>query len=104
MVWSNRDVTGGGSVKDVDGKVLVDKEKIRERWRTYYDQISNEEFDWSRENLSGGGVVSVPCERITTAEVRDAIFKMKNNKATGPSGVVADMIKLQKRWCAIGNG
>jgi len=93
MVRCNRDITGGGSVKDVDGKVLVDEEKIRERWRTHYDQISNEEFDWSRENLSGGDVVSGPCERITTAEVRQAIFKMKNNKAAGPSGVVADMIK-----------
>ena len=55
MLRRNRDVTEGGSVKDVDGKVLVDEEKIRERWRTYYDQISNEEFDWSRENLSGVG-------------------------------------------------
>ena len=55
MVWSNRDVTGGGSVKDIDGKVLVDEEKIRERWRTYYDQISNEKFDLCREIFQGVG-------------------------------------------------
>jgi hypothetical protein len=34
-----------------------------------------------------------PCGEITIAEVRAVIQRMKNNKAAGPSGVVADMLK-----------
>ena len=37
--------------------------------------------------------MSGPCERISFEEVRAAVKKMKNNKAAGPSGVVADMLK-----------
>ena len=37
--------------------------------------------------------MSGPCEKISMKEVRVAISKMKNNKAAGPSGVAANMIK-----------
>ena len=41
------------------------------------------------------GAVNESCkgEEITMEEVRSAIKKMRNNKAAGPSGVVADMLK-----------
>ena len=38
-------------------------------------------------------VINRPCEEITIAEVQAAIKKMKNSKAAGPSGVVAEMLK-----------
>ncbi len=37
--------------------------------------------------------VSGPCEKLTYEEVNKAILKMKSNRAPGPSGVVADVIK-----------
>ena len=38
-------------------------------------------------------VVQGPSERITQEEVKDAIGAMKMGKATGPSGVVSEMLK-----------
>jgi hypothetical protein len=93
IVRNNRDVVGGGCVKDTDGKIVVDEDKMLEVWRAYYEKLSNEEFPWKRENLTEVEATSGPGEKITVAEVQAAIKKMKSNKAAGPSGVVADMLK-----------
>ena len=37
--------------------------------------------------------MSGPCEEISFEKVRAAVKRMKNNKAAGPTGVVADMLK-----------
>jgi len=93
IVRNNRDVVGGGCIKDTNGKVVVDEQKVLERWREYYEKLSNEEFPWNKETLTMADATSGPCEKFTVAEVNAAIKKMKNNKAAGPSGVISDMIK-----------
>ena len=50
-------------------------------------------FPWNKDALTGAYAVSEPYEEITVAEGQAAIKRMKNNKAAGPSGVVADMFK-----------
>jgi hypothetical protein len=93
IVRKNRDVVGGGCVKDLDGKIIVEDDKLMEAWRAYYEKLSNEEFAWDKNTLTEVGVVSGPSEKITCEEVRTAMAKMKSNKAAGPTGVVADMLK-----------
>ena len=93
MMRRNQDVTGGDCVKDAQGKVVVEEEKLLEIWRAYYDKLSNEEFAWDKETLTEAGKISGPCEKITVQEVKAAVAKMKNNKAVGPSGVVTEMLK-----------
>ena len=93
IVKSNRDIVGGGCVKDTSGKIIVDDDQLLETWRAHYEKLANEEFPWNRDTLQSVEPVCGPCERISTEEVRSAIKKMKNNKAAGPSGVVADMLK-----------
>ena len=61
LVKENRDVTDGGSVKDEDGKVILDEEKLMGGWRVYYDRLSNQEFDCKKKSYKEGGVVSEPC-------------------------------------------
>lgn len=93
MVRHNRDIVGEGCVKNTDGKIVVDEDKQLEVWRAYYDKLSNEEFPWNKETLTEADMRSGPCENISLEEVRAAVKKMKINKAPGPSGVVADMLK-----------
>ena len=93
IVKSNRDIVGGGCVKDASGKIVIDDDQLLETCRAHYEKLANEEFPWSRDSLQSVESVCGPCERISTEEVRSAIKKMKNNKAAGPSGVVADMLK-----------
>ena len=73
---------------------MVDDKEVLEAWRVHCDNISNEEFVWSKDSKEGVWAVSGPCEKLTYEEVNKAVLKMKSNKASGPTGVVADhMIK-----------
>ena len=41
----NRDVVGAGCVKGSDGKVLTDEAEVKERWKSYFEKLLNEEFE-----------------------------------------------------------
>ena len=69
-----------------------------QRWKEYYDQLLNEEFDWNKDSIGSSGemnnVVTPVDERVISVdEVRLAISKAKSGKAAGPSGVAVDMLK-----------
>jgi len=93
MVKRNRDVVGGGCVKDVDGTIVVDDSRIMDIWKRYYEKLLNEEFDWSRDSLEYADAVCGPSELISASEVGEAIAKSKSGKAAGPSGIVVEMLK-----------
>lgn len=93
LVEKNKDVVGGGCIRDENGKIVVEEEKVRDVWAAYYEKLLNEEFDWNRNELSEVDAVSGPLEEISMQEVRAAIRKMKNDKSTGPTGVAAEMLK-----------
>ena len=93
LMRKNRDVVGANCVKDYEGKVVAEDSRLLEVWRAHYDRISNEEFTWDANGLTHVSPVCRPSEKLTTLEVSNAIHKMKRNKAAGPSGVVADMLK-----------
>src|SRR2546426_9830214 len=54
MVKKNAVVCGGGCLKDRNGKVVVDEEKIQEIWRCHFEKLSNEEFFWASLCRKGG--------------------------------------------------
>ena len=93
LVSRNRDVVIASCVKDDDGKIVVEDDKLMEVWRAHYDKISNEEFAWDRNDLTNVSPVCGSSERISALEVGVAIFKMKQGKSAGPMGVVAEMLK-----------
>ena len=51
MVHKSKDVDGGSSVKDKNGKVVVNEPDVIETWRLYYNNLLNEEFDWNKGSL-----------------------------------------------------
>src|SRR5579864_3986999 len=50
-------------------------------------------FEWNRGSLEPRQTVAGPAEEISTSEVRAAISKMKSEKAVGPAGIAAEMLK-----------
>ena len=92
MKAKNKDVTGGGSIRDSSGLILVAEEKINKRWRSHFEKLSNEEFDWKRDDLDNDNMVYGPMKEITFHEVKLALGKMKSGKAMGPSGVVLEIL------------
>ena len=99
MVKKGKDVVGGGCVKNGDGRIVVEEDELMEVWRAHYATLANEEFSWDKSTLTEVDVLSGPSERISEEEVRRAVAKMKCNKAPGPSGVVADMLKSAGETC-----
>ena len=93
LVKKNADVVGSGCIKDEAGKIVVEEEELKETWRKYFERLLNEEFDWDRDALTAGLEISGPMEAVTTEEVRAAIGKMKSDRGSGPSGLVADILK-----------
>ena len=89
----NRDVVGAGCVKGSNGKVLTDEAEVKERWKSYFEKLLNEEFEWDKDGLGMVTEVSGPAEIITHSEVKAAINRSKSGKAAGPSGVMAEMLK-----------
>ena len=51
LMSENRDAVSVSFVKDDDGKVVVEGDKLMEVWRAHYDKISNE-FAWDKNSLT----------------------------------------------------
>ena len=99
MVKRNKDVTGAGCIRNARGNVVMDEAELREVWRSHYEKLSNEEFDWDKDCLGEKKVVSGPIQEISEEEVRLAVAKMKCNKAPGPTGVGAELLKCAGEDC-----
>jgi hypothetical protein len=93
MARKNRAVVGAGCVKDSNGILVAEQEKLLEVWRKYFQSLLNEEFDWNKDGLEASDPVEGPAEEFSASEVRAAIAKMKSGKAVGPSGIAAEMLK-----------
>ena len=90
MKKDRTDVPGSRFVKDENGHLLVEPSSVAERWKQYFSRLLNEESDHQIEVCNP---VCGPIEDITRGEVEGAISKMKDKRATGPSGVAAEMFK-----------
>ena len=61
LEWQNRlsetrDIVGEGYIKDIDGKIVTDADKLLEVWRAYCDKLSNVEFPWNKDTLTEVGI------------------------------------------------
>jgi hypothetical protein len=79
-------------MKDEQGRPLRRPKEICERWRAYFEKISNEEFD--HPAIPQEPPVEGPIANITAAEVQLAIAGMKNGKATGPDDIPGEFWKI----------
>lgn len=78
-------------IRDKDGTLLTSNDNINDRWCQYYRELLNEEFP--SQPITSISAVSGPPEDIKASEVKLAVSKMKNHKATGPDGIPADLWK-----------
>ena len=79
---TNTTCSSGGCIKSKDGTVLMEKEKIIERWTEYIQELfedDREALPQIRKDIEG--------PEILKDEVRFAIKQMKRNKACGPDNI-----------------
>ena len=87
-----KDVQGAAYVKDENGNVLTANNEIKQRWKDYFDNLLNVEND--RDTLESIQVTKGPTNQITKEEVHAAMKRMKCGKASGPSGVAIELLKV----------
>ena len=88
---AKRDIEECSYIKNRNGCILIEDKDIKQRWKDYFEELLNVEND--RGMLEDVHPILGPVENIYREEVKEAIQKMKSNKASGPTGVVIEMIK-----------
>ena len=92
-ITGHRSCSSTGCIKSKEGTVLVEKDKILERWNEYIGELFH-------DNRGEKPTINKPMEglKILKAEVRTAISRMKKNKAAGPDNIVIEMINALEEF------
>ena len=99
MCTENQDVIGEKCIQCDDGNLSLDDASKKLAWKQHYERLLNIEFPWS-QNLSHVDPVAGPAQFITSDDVLKSLRRMKNGKAAGPSGVVAEMLEAAPDICS----
>ena len=78
-------------VKDKDGKMLINEEEIKERWKEYFSELLNRPDP--RNPLEDQEANHEALVDITEDEIIAAIKHLKNNKAAGVDNICAELLK-----------
>ena len=83
------------SIKDRDGKLITEPDKIRERWKEYIEQL----YDKAGKTRGGRNPSGTRSYRsckgsaLLTSEIIEAIKDMKKNKAVGVDDIPAEFLR-----------
>ncbi|XP_016497208.2 uncharacterized protein LOC107816048 [Nicotiana tabacum] len=97
-----RDLDQVRCIKDEDGRVMMEEGQIRQRWKSYFHKLLNEERD---ENIVLGQLGHseshrdfMYCRRIKIEEVMDVMSKMSRGKTTGPDEIPVETKRMPDEW------
>ncbi|GFO31954.1 RNA-directed DNA polymerase from mobile element jockey-like [Plakobranchus ocellatus] len=95
-ITGKRTFLSTGCIKAMNGDIIIDKEKILERWAEYIRELfkdDRKDHNIMKNNFAG--------PLIMKEEVETAIKKMKHGKATGPDNISVELIEALEDF---GNG
>ena len=82
----SKDVQQVRVIKSKTGEIMMEEEKVKQRWKEYFDNLLNHENPRERrETRTEGRERDV--EDISGEEVRAGLKKMKKGKAQGPDNI-----------------
>uniref|UniRef100_A0A914UMX3 Endonuclease/exonuclease/phosphatase domain-containing protein n=1 Tax=Plectus sambesii TaxID=2011161 RepID=A0A914UMX3_9BILA len=90
-----KDIEKFYGINDEKGVLITNRQQATERWRRYFEAISTQEFP--HPPIPHADPVQGPVQPITTAEVEEALRRMKNGKATGPDDIATELWK-SRSW------
>ena len=93
MDKTNQDVVGEKCVRNDAGELSLSDEEKMKAWVEHYARLLNVEFEWESNLLPEVAPVEGPPPPVTKDLIRKALRKMKCDKAAGPSGIIAEMLK-----------
>ena len=93
MDRSNQDILGENCIRNDAGELAITDDDKLKAWVEHYARLLNVEFDWPKDMLPEIPPNDGPPPTISSDMIRKALSKMKNGKAAGPSGIIAEMLK-----------
>ena len=82
-----------GTIKDRNGRYLIDAENIKKRWKEYMEELYKKDFN---ESNNYNGVVSHPEPGVLECEVKWALGSTAMNKASGCNEIPMELFKTLK--------
>ena len=76
-------------ISDENGQLLMDRGRVLQRWREYFEGISTVEF--AHPAIPCTAPTYGPVQKITVQETEAALRKMKAGKAACPDDIAADL-------------
>ena len=95
-----QDTVGEKRVKDDDNKLAYSDIAKKNAWKQHYQRLLNAEFLWAETSLSKIEPSIDPPPFITANIVLLLIQKMKFGKSSGPSNVIAEILKASSDQCS----
>ena len=81
------------TVKDRNGRDLVDAEEIKKRWKEYTEELYKKDLN---ELDNYDGLVSHPEPDMLESEVKWALGSITTNKASGGDGIPVELFQILK--------
>ena len=92
----SKDVQQVRVIKSKTGEILMEEEKVKQRWKKYFDDLLNQENPRERREMRTEETKR-DVEDISVEEVRTGLRKMKKEKAQGPDDIPVEV------WIALWN-
>ena len=92
----SKDVQQVRVIKSKTGEILMEEEKVKQRWKEYFDNLLNHENPRERRETRTEERER-DMEDISGEEVRTGLRRMKKGKAQGPDDIPVEA------WIALGN-
>ena len=93
---NGQDVQQVKVVKSEYNEVLVENQRVQQRWKGYFEDLLNQENPRERREVCVGKIIKEVGE-VTEEEVKTALKKMKKGKARGPDDIPVEV------WLILGD-
>ena len=100
MRKENPDFVDDKCVTDDSGNLSISEDAKKTAWKKHHERLLNVEFPWAEDVLPAVEHISGPPIFVSSEMVLCTLRKMKYGKATGPSGIVGEMLKSSPDVCS----
>ena len=82
-----------GSIKDRNGRDLIEEEDIKKRWQGYTEEVYKKDL---HDPDNHDGVITHPEPDVLECEVKWALGSITTNKASGGDGILVELFQILK--------
>ncbi|CAK9292385.1 unnamed protein product [Gordionus sp. m RMFG-2023] len=91
MAKKRQDMVDVKCLKNIEGKMVIDSNGIKNTWKIYMEGVLNKENEWDN-NVSCAKAEGLGC-KFGKDEIKRTVKKMKKGKASDLTMVVSEMFK-----------